>query len=74
VLYLDYKAKNNRRDNLMDFTKVFTVEVDGPKGWEVVSSTDNLEKAIMRFRAELNVFPLEAVRLTSPTDLSIYGT
>lgn len=56
-----------------DFSKVFTVEIKTGKGWEVVDSSNNMSDAIQKFIKELGGYPIYPVRLTSPTDLSIYG-
>lgn len=55
-----------------DFSKVFTVEVNGEKGWEVVGTYNTWYAAFERFQKELGM-GLEPVRLTSPTDTSIYS-
>lgn len=57
-----------------DFTKVFTVETNGSKGWEVVSTHNDAWRAVIAFQDELAKTPITACRLTSPTDLSIYDT
>lgn len=57
-----------------DFSKVFTIEINGPKGWEVVGTYNSLVDAVHRYEEEmLQRDPIVAVRLTSPTDVSIYS-
>lgn len=52
--------------------QVFTIEIKGSKGWEVIATYNEIEVAIRRYREELRIVPIMAVRLTSPTDLTIY--
>jgi hypothetical protein len=58
-----------------DFSKVYTVECDFGKGFEVVKTTSDTADAIAWFRSYLNenvagdrAYP---VRITSPTDEAI---
>lgn len=54
-----------------DFSKVFTIEMLGPKGWEVIGTFISLTLAVNAYRKCL-LRDYEAYRLTSPTDKSIY--
>lgn len=56
-----------------NFDKVFTIEILTSKAWEVVGTYDASKPAIQRYEQELEQEPIMAVRLTSPTDLTIYG-
>lgn len=54
-----------------DFSKVFTVEVYGDKGWEVIGTHNSMQEAIRDFRS-CCMTDNRPYRLTSPTDSSIY--
>lgn len=57
-----------------DFSKLFTIEYNGSKGWEVIGIYDALHRASESF---FNYIGSDrnygAYRLTTPTDSSIYG-
>jgi hypothetical protein len=55
-----------------DFTKVFTVEVKGSKGWEVIWTGSDILSALDYFRSSVGASN-DGFRLTSPTDDSIYS-
>jgi hypothetical protein len=55
-----------------NFDKVFTIEAKTDKGWEVTDTYDSLWEAINRFRFLMLEDSYNVVRLTSPTDTSIY--
>lgn len=53
--------------------KYFVVEAFTDKGvWEIVGSYNDLIDALESFSDELDTTPIRPVRLTSPTDVSIY--
>ena len=55
-----------------DFSKIFTIEVKTEKGWEVVGTYNNIRDAISYYESEMAQVPTLPVRLTSPTDVTIY--
>jgi hypothetical protein len=55
-----------------DFAKLFVIEIQTDKGWEIVNTTNSLSEAVRRFRQHMLASSETVARLTSPIDTSIY--
>lgn len=50
----------------MDFSNVFTVEVNADKGWEVFWTSHSMNDAVRKFRQASLQYPELEIRLTAP--------